>query len=562
MASPSLSPPTAPERLLHEDPVIHGRRWFLLGIMCLSLVMVVMSVSGLNVAIPSIQRELGASASALQWIVDSYALVFAALLLPAGALGDRFGRKRALLLGLVIFASGSVVAGIGTGSAQVIVGRVVTGIGAAFVMPATLSLLTTIFPPQERRKAIAVWAGFAGAGGAIGPIVSGALLEKYWWGSALLVNVPVVLGVIAAVWIFSPTSRDPEITPLDPLGSLLSLIGLGALVFAIIEGPERGWSDEVVITSFALAAAGLAAFMAWERNTTHPMLPLGLFRDRRMSVGSGVVTAAFFVMFGLFFLFTMYLQFVRDYSPLSAGLATLPLALALVAIAPRSAALAERLGSGPMMTIGFVLIAAGFGVLAVVTPGTPYPVLAASLVLLGAGLSLTAAPATGNIMSAVPPAKAGVGSAVNDTTREVGGALGIAVLGSIGSAVYRSSFDTDGLQVPQPVAEAAHESIGAAATLADSLPGGATELAARAGAAFTQAFNVTSTAAAVLALVAAVVVAFVFSRREEEAAAAGAGPHAGEAMADQPAREEPAPPERQRVPALLAQVKADHARPA
>lgn len=549
MSSPSLAAPTVPERLLHEDPVIHGRRWFLLGIMCLSLVMVVMSVSGLNVAIPSIQRELGASASSLQWIVDSYALVFAALLLPAGALGDRFGRKQALLLGLVIFAGGSAVSGIGTGSAQVIVGRVITGVGAAFVMPATLSLLTTIFPPEERRKAIAVWAGFAGAGGAVGPIVSGALLERYWWGSALLVNVPVVMGVIAAVWIFSPTSRDPEVTPLDPLGSLLSLIGLGALVFAIIEGPERGWSDEVVVTSFALAAAGLAAFVAWERDTAHPMLPLGLFRDRRMSVGSAVVTIAFFVMFGLFFLFTMYLQFVRGYSPLSAGLATLPLALALVAIAPRSAALAERVGSGPMMSLGFVFIAAGFGILAVVGPRTPYLVLATALVLLGAGMSLTAAPATGNIMSAVPPAKAGVGSAVNDTTREVGGALGIAVLGSVASAVYRSKFDLDGLQVPAPVAEAAHESIGAAATIADRLPAGAGELAARAGGAFTEAFNVTSAAAAVMALVAALVVAVVFSRRDEdEAAVAGAG--AVESFAYELGAEASGLREQPRVPAL------------
>src|SRR5215210_6023210 len=214
----------APDRLLHEDPVIYHRRWFLLGIMCLSLVMVVMSVSGLNVALPSIQRELHASATSLQWIVDSYALVFAALLLPAGALGDRFGRKPALLFGLVVFATGSLVGGLATASTQVIVGRVITGVGAAFVMPATLSLLTTIFPPEERRKAIATWAGFAGAGGALGPIVSGGLLEGFWWGSAMLANVPIVAAVIAAVFVFSPTSRDPEATPLDPIGAGLSLI--------------------------------------------------------------------------------------------------------------------------------------------------------------------------------------------------------------------------------------------------------------------------------------------------------------------------------------------------
>ena len=524
-------PPADPARpfegLLHEDPVIHQRRWFLLGIMCLSLVMVVMSVSGLNVALPSLQRDLDASASALQWIVDSYALVFAALLLPAGALGDRFGRKRALLVGLVIFAGGSVVGGLGTTSAQVIAGRVVTGLGAAFVMPATLSLLTTIFPPHERRKAIAMWAGFAGAGGALGPIVSGALLERFWWGSAMLANVPIVLAVLAAVWAYSPTSKDPDATPLDPLGAVLSLVGLGALVYGIIEGPEKGWSDGTVVGAFAVAAAGLTAFMVWERAARHPMLPLDLFRDRRMSVGSAVVTAAFFVMFGLFFLFTLYLQFVRDYSPLRAGLSTLPLALALVAIAPRSAALAERVGTGRVISSGFVLIAAGFGLLAMISSGTPYAVLAVAMVLLGAGMSLTAAPATGSIMSAVPHAKAGVGSAVNDTTREVGGALGIAVLGSISSAVYRSSLDLDGLGLPPPVEDAARESLGAAKGIAAGLPGGA-ELAARAGNAVPDAFATAAGFSAALALAAAVVVATVFSRRAEDAAVAGAGVPAAE----------------------------------
>ncbi len=377
--------------------------------MCLSLVMVVMSVAGLNVALPSLQRELGANASALQWIVDSYGLVFAALLLPFGALGDRFGRKQALMLGLVIFTTGSFIGGLGTTSAQVIVGRVITGIGAAFVMPATLSLLTTIFPPHERRKAIAMWAGFAGAGGALGPIVTGALLEKFWWGSAFLVNVPIVALVLIAVGVFSPNSKDPESTPLDPIGAGLSLVGLGALVYGIIEGPEKGWTSSEVLIAYALAAVGLIGFMAWERRTKHPMLPLRLFKDRRMSVGSAVVTVAFFIMFGLFFLFTLYLQFVRGYSPLAAGLSTLPLAFALIAIAPRTATLSEKLGTGKVMASGFVLIAAGFGVLAFIGEGTPYLVLALALVLLGAGMSLTAAPATGSIMSAVPPAKAGCG---------------------------------------------------------------------------------------------------------------------------------------------------------
>jgi DHA2 family multidrug resistance protein-like MFS transporter len=507
-----------PEALLHEDPQIHARRWFLLGIMCLSLVMVVMSVSGLNVALPSMQRSLDASSTQLQWIVDAYSLVFAALLLPAGALGDRFGRKRALLLGLVIFAVGSVIGGVGTGAAQVIVGRIVNGIGAAFVMPATLSLITTIFPPHERRKAIATWAGFAGAGGAIGPIVSGELLVHFWWGSALLVNVPIVLAVVAAVAFFSPTSKDPNATPLDPGGALLSLVTLASLIYGIIEGPEKGWTSPTILVAFALAAAGLVAFVAWERRSTHPMLPLWLFKDRRMSVGSGVVTTAFFVMFGLFFLFTLYLQFVRAYSPLSAGLATLPLAVTLVAVAPRSASLGEKIGTGPVMAIGFLFVAAGFGVITFIGPATPYLVIAVAMVLLGAGMSLTAAPATGSIMSAVPHHKAGVGSAVNDTTREVGGALGIAVLGSISNAVYRSSVNLGSLNLPPAVRKAAGESVGAATVLAGSgLPDGP-ELARRAGVAYTHAFNIASGVAVALALVAAAVVASLFGRRAEQVA--------------------------------------------
>ncbi len=506
-------------RPLYDDPVIFRRRWFLCGIMCLSLVMVVMSVAGLNVALPSLQTDLNATATELQWIIDAYALVFAALLLPAGALGDRFGRKRALLLGLTIFALGSLVGGIGTNAPQIIAGRIINGIGAAFVMPATLSLITTIFPPNERSKAIALWAGFAGAGGALGPILSGALLENFWWGSAFLVNVPIVAVVVTSVAIFSPTSKDPDATPLDPIGALLSLLGLAGLVFAIIEGPERGWTDGAVIGAFVLAVVCLTGFLLWERRSVHPMLPLTFFEDRRMSAGSAVVTVAFFVMFGLFFLLTLYLQFVRDYSPLAAGLATLPLAVTLVAVAPRSASLALRIGSGLVMAVGFLCIGGGFGILSFLATDTPYLVLVVSLVLLGAGLSLTAAPATACIMNSVPQAKAGVGSAVNDTTREVGGALGIAVLGSISNAVYRSSINIDDLPLPPPVKAAAEESIGAATFIARSLPEGGRELAARAGSAFTHSFSVTSRVALAVTVVSAAVVAWAFSHKSELAAA-------------------------------------------
>jgi hypothetical protein len=273
-----------------------------------------------------------------------------------------------------------------------------------------------------------------------------------------------------------------------------------------------------VLAAFGVAAVGLIAFALWERRSPHPMLPVELFRDRRMSVGSGVITSAFFVMFGLFFLFTLYLQFVRAYSPLSAGLATLPLALTLVAVAPRSAVVAERVGAGPVMAAGFVLTAAGFAVFGFVGPHASYLLLAVGLVLLGAGISLTAAPATASIMSAVPDHKAGVGSAVNDTTREVGGALGIAILGSIASALYRSAIDLKSVPLPPGAAKAAKESLGAASVLASQVPNGA-DLAAKAGSAFTHALNVTSLVAAVLSVGAAGVVAAVFSHRTEREAA-------------------------------------------
>jgi MFS transporter, DHA2 family, multidrug resistance protein len=503
---PAVATPAIP---LHEQPEIHAKRWFLLGIMCLSLVLVVMSVSGLNTALPSIQRDLGATASELQWIVDAYAVVFAGLLLSAGAVGDRFGRRRALLGGLVVFGIGALLGGLASDAMQVIASRAVMGIGAAFVMPATLSLITSIFPPEERPRAIAVWAGFAGAGASIGPILSGGLLESYWWGSTLLVNVPVVVAIIVAVRAFAPDSRDESGTPLDPVGALLSLVGLGSLIFAIIEGPEDGWTSAIVVAAFLTSAAALSAFVLWERRSDHPMLPLTLFRDRRLSVGSGVITVAFFVMFGFFFLMTQYLQFGRGYSPLSAGLASLPLALTFLVVSPRSAGLVERYGAARVMASGLAVVALGFAVLTTLSSGTPYVVIAAAFALLGAGMSITAAPATSEIMSSIPLSKAGVGSALNDTTRELGGALGIALLGSIANSAYRSGVELGGLGLPAGARSAAGESIGAASAIAERVPGGGA-VVARAASAFTDAFTLTNTVAVGIALAAAAAV-LVFS---------------------------------------------------
>jgi EmrB/QacA subfamily drug resistance transporter len=512
----STAPVAVRARPLHEDPRIHGRRWFLLAMMCLSLVLVVMSVSGLVTAIPTMQEELGASASQIQWILDAYAVVFAGSLLTAGALGDRFGRKRALLSGLVVFGAGALVAGLASSASQVIAGRAVMGIGAALVMPATLSIITTIFPPEERMRAIAVWAGFAGAGGAIGPIVSGALLEGFWWGSTVLVNLPIVAATLIAISIYAPESRDETKTPLDPVGAILSLVGLSALVYAIIQGGENGFTTGAVITASAVAIAGGVAFVAWERRIAHPMLPLAFFRDRRFTLGSAVVTVAFFVMFGFFFLSTQYLQFARGYSPLEAGLALLPLPIVFVALSPRSAAMAERYGAARVVAVGLAIVAAGFGILALLSPGTPYIVIATALAVLGAGMSVTAAPATGEIMSAVPLSKAGVGSAVNDTTRELGGALGIAILGSIANAVYRANIHLSGLGLGAGARSQAEDSIGAATGVAARLPNGGVAVRADAASAFTHAFNVASVVSLVIALAAAAAVLIFAARRSDD----------------------------------------------
>jgi EmrB/QacA subfamily drug resistance transporter len=510
------SPPvTAPPVPLHEQPSIHARRWFLLAIMCLSLVLVVMTVSGLNTALPTIQRDLDASASELQWIVDAYAIVFAGLLLCAGAIGDRFGRRYALLAGLAVFGIGTLVGGLATSSAQLIAGRAVMGVGAAFIMPATLSIITSIFPPAERTRAIAIWAGFAGAGASIGPVVTGALLEWFWWGSTMLVNVPIVVAIIAAVARFAPDSRDETKTPLDPVGAVLSLVGVSSLIFAIIQGPDDGWTSGRVLPAFLIAGIALAAFVAWELRSDHPMLPLVLFRDRRFSTGTGVITIAFFVIFGFFFLATQYFQFVRGYSPLEAGLAILPSALTLIALSPRSAALAQRYGAARVMAFGLAVIAGGLGILTTLSPDTPYLVIASALVVLGAGVAITVAPATGQIMTSVPLSKAGVGSAVNDTSRELGGALGIAILGTIANTAYRSGIDLSAVPLPTGARAAAEESIGgAAAAVAGRIPGGEA-LAAQAASAFTDAFVLAILISIGVALVSAAAILIVWRGQGE-----------------------------------------------
>ncbi len=450
--------------------------WWTLAILCLSLVMVVLGNTVLNIALPTLVRELRATSTELQWMVDSYALVFAGLLLTAGALGDRFGRKGALVVGLVIFGGASFASTFATQAAHIIATRAVMGVGAALVMPATLSILTSVFPPQQRAQAIAVWAGFAGAGAAIGPIAGGWLLEHFYWGSVFYLNVPVVILALIGGRFLVPTSRDPESVTLDLVGAGLSIVGLGALLYGIIEGPIQGWSDGVTLGAFAVAVVVLFAFGWWELRIPNPMLDLTFFKDPSFSAASAAISLNFFAMFGTFFLLTQYLQVVRGYSPLSAGVRTLPMALTMMIAAPLSARLVQRFGRKLVMSIGLVVVGIGLTLLSRLDIETPYALLGVSLVVTALGMASTMAPATASIMSSLPLRKAGVGSAWNDTTRELGGALGVAVLGSVATSAYVSRV-TDALPsgLPDTVARVAETSVGAAVEAARSLPPGVGE---------------------------------------------------------------------------------------
>ena len=481
--------------------------WWTLAVLCLSLVMVVVGNTVLNVALPTLVSDLGATSSQLQWMVDSYALVFAGLLLTAGALGDRFGRKGALIIGLVIFGGASLASTFADSADHLVITRAIMGMGAAFVMPATLSILTSVFPPHQRARAIAVWAGFAGAGAAVGPVAAGWLLERFYWGSVFFLNVPiVVLALVAGRWLV-PTSRDDFHVALDLTGAALSIVGLGALLYGIIEAPNYGWTDPLVVGSFIVGTIVLAAFVVWELRSRHPMLDLTFFKDPRFSSASAAISLVFFAMFGTFFLFTQYLQIVRAYTPLEAGVRTLPMAATMMVMAPMSARFVERLGARRVVSGGLGLVAIGLLLASLLGETTPYVWLAGVLVIMAIGMSISMAPATASIMASLPLRKAGVGSAWNDTTRELGGALGVAVLGSIMSSQYASGLAGRLDGIPAEAGRIAETSVGAAVQISSDLPGAAgTALSAAAKSAFVDAMGVALIVAAAVALAAAALV--------------------------------------------------------
>lgn len=450
------------------------RRWWVLLVLCLSVLLVTIDNTIVNVALPTLSRELDASTSHLQWIVDAYTLVFAGLLLVAGHLGDRFGRRRVLQLGLVLFGLTSLLAASAGTTAELITGRAAMGVAAALVYPATLGLLSNTFrDPQERATAIGIWAGVSGLAVALGPVSGGLLLEHFSWSSIFLVNVPLVVIALVAGRRLLPESRDDDPGAFDPVGAAGSIAGIGLLVWTVIEAPNHGWTSAVTAAGFVGSALLLVGFVAWERRRRHPLLDVRLFTNSRFSAGAFAITAAFFGLFGFIFMVTQFFQVVRGYDTLRAGLATLPFALVVGVLSPVAILLMKRFGTTRVVALGLALMSTGFLVAATTAVDSAYwGRVVASMVLMAAGLALTTGPATDAVMSALPRSKAGAGSAVNDTTREVGGTLGVAVVGSVMSSVYGPQL-ADTLApfgLPAPALDAARESVVAGVGVVAQLP--------------------------------------------------------------------------------------------
>jgi EmrB/QacA subfamily drug resistance transporter len=464
---------------------IRARRWWILGVLILSLFTATLDNTILNVALPTLARELSATTSQLQWMVDSYILVFAGLLLVAGALSDRFGRRLALLAGLAIFGVGSIASAFVVTADQLILARAFMGVGAALTMPSTLSIIANVFDDDERPKAIAAWSAVSGLGIVVGPILGGWLLEHFAWNAIFLVNVPVVIAGIVAILLVVPESKAVRAPALDPVGAALSVAGLVALVYGIIEVPAQGWDDPLIIGSLAAAAVLLGAFLAWERRVAEPMLDVRLFRNPRFSAASLSVTLVMFSLMGVLFFLTQYLQGVLGLTALETGVRFVPLAIGVIVSAPISAALTGRFGAKVATAFGLFVTAGSLALLATVTVGSGDLLIGSVLAIAGFGLGVAMTPATDAIMGALPKEQAGVGSAVNDTTREIGGAIGVAVLGSVFSAVYSSRMTEVANVLPAEIGSVVRDSIGGALAVAGQVGGTSGEaIAAAARSAF------------------------------------------------------------------------------
>ena len=444
------------------------RRWWALAAIVISVLTIGFDSTILNVALPTLAAKINASNGDLQWIVDSYILIFAGLLLPAGILGDRYGRKRVLLVGLALFGGASVLAMQATGPATLVVARGLMGIGAATITPIVLAMIPTIFEPRERAKAIGVTTIGLGLGVPLGPLLGGYLIEHFWWGSIFLINIPMAALALVTVAALVPESRDPSPGRLDLTGAALSTAGLVAFVYGIIAGPARGWTDGLVLATILGGLALLAAFVAWQRRVAEPMIDLGLFRRPAFLWAVVASTTASFGMFGLLFALPQDLQVVAGNDAFGTGLRLIPMMLGLVVGARAAERVTGGVGARGAIAAGLTVIAAGLVVGAFTRVGTGYGVIATWLAVVGMGLGLAMAPSLTVILEELPPDRSGMGSSVSQTMRQVGGALGVAILGSVLSSAYTSGLRLPAT-LPAPAAEAARESVAAAQVVATRL---------------------------------------------------------------------------------------------
>jgi MFS transporter, DHA2 family, multidrug resistance protein len=509
-----------------DAETIHARRWGILSVLIVSLLVVVLDNTVLNVALKRIQDELGASQSQLEWSINSYTLVFAGLLFTFGLLGDRFGRKRMVLTGLALFGGSSLLSAYAQSPGQLIGARALMGIGAAAIMPATLAIITNVFDAKERGRAIGVWAGAVGIGIVLGPVVGGALLEQFWWGSVFLINVPIVVLGIVLISAIVPESKDPSPGRLDPVGVLLSIAGLVLLAYGIIKGGQLASISEPEVYLPVVAGLALLALFVWyEARSDHPSLDVELFRNPVFSTSVSVIALIFFAMMGVLFFMTFYLQIVRGYSPLQTGLWFLPFAAAQLVFAPLSASVVQRFGIRAVATSGLALLALGLAGFLLLDESSPMWIFVLMGLLQGVGAANVMPPATTAILAAVPREKAGVGSAVQNTVRQVGGAMGVAVLGSLTSAVYRDQIAPHLTGLPDSAQHAAGESVGATiGAAAQAGPQAVAQIQGVAFDAFVRSMHVTAVVAA-CGVVVATLLAFRFLPSMRPAAAPGqAGP--------------------------------------
>ena len=439
--------------------------------LCLAALIINLDTTIVNVALPALVRQTGATTTDLQWVVDAYNLVFAALVLAAGSLADRLGRKGMLLAGLGVFGGASLAGSYATSAGQLIGARAVMGLGAAMMFPATLSLLTNVFTARsERAAAIGLWGASAGVGIALGPIAGGWLLEQFWWGAIFVAMAPAAAVVGALVAWRVPTSRDPRTPRVDWLGLVLSAAGMGLIVYGIIQAPGWGWTSAATIGTLAAGVVILGVLVAAERRTASPMIDVSLFRNPRFTAASSAVAIAFFALLGFIFLVTQYFQVIRGYSPLTTGVRLLPVAASVAVASVAGTRLAVRVGNKLIVAGGLVFFCAALLWTSTVSQTTSYAVIAAQMVVLGIGMGFSQAPATEAIMGAVPPQKAGIASAVNGSTRLFGGTLGVAVIGSVAASLYTSRLaDLVPPGLPAPAVTAAHGSVGGAAVASQSL---------------------------------------------------------------------------------------------